>query len=429
MSSKNTPSTNKKEKQKFSFSDLIYNDKYLIVLSIFLALVVWIGSSLSVGADDTKTIKVTAPIELSGKLSGIGMQYYSLQNSVDLSITLSGQKYVIGQVTADDLNITFDTSAVNRTGNQSIPIRVTNKSKRLDYTVESVYPSSVEGYFDVNTSKTFDVDLKYDKDRVADGYVFGTPVLSEDKIIVSGPKTYVDKIDNVYCEVDFGEKNKLTEPFAQDCDIKLDGDGVETSYLTVTSRTDTNTPLTSLSVTIPVLKTVTLPVTSTFEDRPSGLARDIVSVSYSQNQLYSGVLSTADISNANVGTIYFGDLTVGSQEFDFDVTNLNGVSVLDGTKKVTAKVTVSSSYSEHKVRINKDDIIIEGAEQDENLSVKSIDSATVTVLAPKNANINSSNLTLKCDVSKKNDNNQYPVEITVSNSKAWVYGKYNANIE
>ena len=421
--------SNKKDKKKFSFSDLIYNDKYLIVLSIFLALIVWIGSSLSVGADDTKTIKITAPIELSGKLSGIGMQYYALQNSVDLSITLSGQKYVIGQVTADDLNITFDTSAVNRTGNQSIPIRVTNKSKRLDYTVESVYPSSIEGYFDVNTTKTFDVGLKYDTDKVADGYVFGTPVLSEDKIIVSGPKTYVDKIDNAYCEVDFGDKIKLTEPFTQDCDIKLDGDGVETSYITITSRTDTNTPLTSLSVTIPVLETVTLPVTSTFEDRPARLDRDVVSVSYSKGQLYSGVLSTADISNANIGTIYFGDLTVGSQEFDFDVTNLNGVSVLDGTKKITAKVTVSNSYSEHKVRINKDDIIIEGEQQGKKLSVSSIDSKTVTVLAPKNANINSSNLTLKCDVSKKTENNQYPIEITVSNSKAWVYGKYTATIE
>ena len=32
--------SNKKDKKKFSFSDLIYNDKYLIVLSIFLALIV-----------------------------------------------------------------------------------------------------------------------------------------------------------------------------------------------------------------------------------------------------------------------------------------------------------------------------------------------------------------------------------------------------
>ena len=178
-----------------------------------------------------------------------------------------------------------------------------------------------------------------------------------------------------------------------------------------------------------MLQTCTLPVTTTFEDKPIGLAKDIVSVSYSKNQLYAGALSTADISTANIGTIYFGDLTVGSHDFEFDVTNLNGISVLDGTKKITAKVTVSNSYSEHKVRINKDDIIIEGAEQGSKLSVKSIDSTIVTVLAPKKASINSSNLTLKCDVSKKNDKNQYPIEIIVSNSKAWVYGKYYATIE
>uniref|UniRef100_UPI0015BB5228 hypothetical protein n=1 Tax=uncultured Eubacterium sp. TaxID=165185 RepID=UPI0015BB5228 len=178
MSKKNKASaqavnSNDKKKKRFSFSDLVYNDKYLIVLSIFLSVVVWIGSSLSVGTDDTKTIKVNAPIELSSKLSSqLGMQYYSLQDSVDISVTLSGQKYVIGQVTAQDLNITFDTSAVNRTGNQTIPIRVTNKSKRLDFTVDSVYPSYIEGFFDVNTTKTFDVDLVYDENNVADGYIF-----------------------------------------------------------------------------------------------------------------------------------------------------------------------------------------------------------------------------------------------------------------
>ncbi len=107
---------------------------------------------------------------------------------------------------------------------------------------------------------------------------------------------------------------------------------------------------------------------------------------------------------------------------------MNGISVLDGTKKITAKVTVSNSYSEHKVRINKDDVIIEGSD-DDKLSVTSIDSTIVTVLAPKNASINSSNLTLKCDVSKKSENNQYPIEIVVSNSKSWVYGKYTATIE
>ena len=434
MSKKNKASaqavnSNDKKKKRFSFSDLVYNDKYLIVLSIFLAVVVWIGSSLSVGSDDTKTIKVNAPIELSSKLSSqLGMQYYSLQDSVDISVTLSGPKYVIGQVTEQDLNISFDTSAVNRTGNQTIPIRVTNKSKRLDFTVQSVYPSYIEGFFDVNTTKTFDVDLVYDEGKVAQGYIFGTPIINEDKIAVSGPKTYVDKIEKAYCEVDFNNKENLTEPYTTECAIQIEGSGVETSYLTVTNRTDTNTPIKTLSVTLPVLKTTTLPITSTFEDRPTALANNVVKVTYSTNKIYAGVLSTADISVADIGTIYFSDLKVGTQKFDFDVSTLNGISVLDDTKKITAKVTVSNSYSAHKVRINSSNIVVEGVPEGKKATVESIDDTTVTVIAPKNAKINSSNLTMKCDVSKQNEDNVYPVTITVSDGKSWAYGKYNATV-
>lgn len=434
MSKKNKASaqnvnTNEKKKKRFSFSDLVYNDKYLILLSIFLAVVVWVGSSLSVGSDDTKTIKVNAPIKLSSKLSSqLGMQYYSLQNSVDISVTLSGPKYVIGQVTEDDLNIVFDTSAVNRTGNQSIPIRVTNKSKRLDFTVDSVYPSAIDGFFDVNTTKTFDVDLIYDEDNVADGYIFGEPIISEDKIAVSGPKTYVDKIERAYCEVDFDNKKNLTEPYTTECAIQIDGPGVESSYLTVTNRTDTNTPIKSLSVTLPVLKTTVLPITSTFEDRPTSLANNIVKVTYSTNRIYAGVLSTADISAADIGTIYFGDLKVGTQEFDFDVSTLNGISVLDDTKKITARVTVSNKYSAHKVRVNSSNIVVEGVPDGKKATVEGLDATTVTVIAPKNSKINSSNLTMKCDVSKQNEDNVYPVTITVSDGKSWAYGKYNATV-
>ncbi|MGN0516997.1 CdaR family protein, partial [Eubacterium sp.] len=319
-------------------------------------------------------------------------------------------------------------SAVNRTGNQTIPIRVTNKSKRLDFTVDSVYPSYIEGFFDVNTTKTFDVDLVYDENNVADGYIFGEPIISEDKIAVSGPKTYVDKIDRAYCEVDFDNKENLTEPYTTECAIQIDGPGVESSYLTVTNRTDTNTPIKSLSVTLPVLKTTTLPITSTFEDRPTGLANNVVRVTYSTNKIYAGVLSTADISAADIGTIYFSDLKVGTQEFDFDVSTLNGISVLDDTKKITAKVTVSNSYSAHKVRVNSSNIVVEGVPEGKKANIEGLDATTVTVIAPKNSKINSSNLTMKCDVSKQNEDNVYPVTITVSDGKSWAYGKYNATV-
>lgn len=420
---------NEKKKNKFSFSSLIYNDRYLIILSIFLAIVVWIATSLSVGTDETKTIKVDVPIKLGDQISEqLGMQYYSLHDTVELSVTIAGPKYVIGQVTQDDLKVKFDTTAVNRTGNQSIPIQVTNKSKRLDYNVQSVYPSSIEGYFDVNTSKTFDVKVRYDSNAIAEGYIFGDPVISDEKIVISGPKSQVDKITSTYCQIDYNEIENITEPFNKECDIHFEGIGIDTSYLTITNREDINTPLSSISVTLPVMKELDLPVSATFEDQPANLDSNVVRVSYSAKNVRAGVLSTANISSANIGTIYFSDLSTGTQRFDFATNEINGVKVLDGTENITATVTVSSTYSQHNVRVSKNMIKIDGAPAGTTPSVASLDDVTVTVIAPKTAVITAKDLTLKCDVSEENEDNFYPISITVNNNKAWVYGKYHATI-
>lgn len=316
-----------KKKSGFSIRRLVYNDKYLIIFALVLAVLIWIVTSLNIGTDETKTIKVDVPISLSDEMSEqLGMQYYSFQDTIQVSVTVSGAKYVVGQVTQNDLSIKFDTSSVNRTGEQTIPILVTNASNRLDFSVTSTYPSSIEAYFDVNESKTFDLYLKYDEDNVADGYTFGEPVLSENRVIISGPQTYVDKIERASVNVDFGTDVDLTEPYNVDCNIDIEGTGVEKSYLTITSRTDTETPISAVSVTLPVLKTTKFPVSVNFEDQPSELPKNIVSVKYSVDTLNAGVLDSANINKAVIGTISFDNLTTGENQFVFDATNLQGIT-------------------------------------------------------------------------------------------------------
>lgn len=430
MTNKKDNSSSSEVKKSFSFSNLIYNDKYLIFVSIVVALLVWIFTSLSVGTDESKTIKVNVPIKLGDSVSEqLGMQYYSLQDTVELTVSVTGAKYVVGQVTENDLDVSFDTSAINRVGEHSIPILVTNKSKSLDFSIDSVYPKTIDGYFDVNSEKTFDVVLNFDESNTAEGYAFGNPVLNEEKVVVSGPKTYVDKISSVYCDVDFGDKSDLTETFTQDCEIHFDGDSIVNNFLTVTSRTDKEKPIKNLNVTLPVLKKVVLPVSSSFEDKPQGLADGIVSVSYSVRNVGAGVLPSADIASANIGKIYFNTLTVGTQSFDFSTEALNGITVLDGTKTITATVTVSSHYTEQTVNISRDKVIIEGAPEGSNMNVSYLDDATITVLAPRGTTLTSADLIVKCDVSKSSTDNKYPLNITVTNNECWIYGKYSAVVK
>ena len=53
-----------KKKSGFSIRRLIFNDKYLIITSLLLAVIVWVVTSLNIGTDESKTIRIDVPIKL-----------------------------------------------------------------------------------------------------------------------------------------------------------------------------------------------------------------------------------------------------------------------------------------------------------------------------------------------------------------------------
>ena len=421
-----------KEKSNFSLRRLIFNDKYLIITSLLLAVLVWIVTSLNIGIDESKTIKMTVPITLGDEVSEqLGTQYYTLHDTVELSVTITGAKYAIGQVTDQDLKVTFDTSNVNRIGEQSIPILVTNKSKKLDFTVSSVYPSSIDAYHDVKESKTFDLFLEYSDDAVADGYTFGSPVLSEDKIVISGPKTYVDNVERAIVNVDFASDQNLTETYNAECEIAIQGVGIESNYLTMTTRDDLNTPITTVSVTLPVLKIMNLPVEVNIDDVPKGFDKSKMVIRYSQDNLEAGVLDNSNIKSAVIGSISFDELKTGLNKFKFDVSDLEGITVLDeSVTEVEAYITIPSAYVEKTVTISPSDVKITGQGSDKTAELSSLSSRNISVYVPAENADDDVVLEVKCDVSEKSDDNKYLLSFNIkNNTNAWVHGSYTATVK
>ncbi len=416
--------------KSISLRKLIFNDKYLIITALLLAVLVWIITSLNIGTDETKTISIDIPIKISDDLSKqLGMQYYTLQDTVDIDVTISGAKYVIGQVSEKDLSIKFDTSNVNRAGEQSIPILVTNKSNTKDFTVSSVYPSSIDAYFDVEESETFDISLVYNQDNVADGYVFGTPVMSEDKVLVKGPKYYVDSIERIDAEIDFGKSKSLKESFSQDCDLKIKGSGVETNYLSLISKVN-NEELSRIDVTLPVLKEAYLPVSVNFDGAPSGVLSKAVTTKYSTQKINVGILESTDINKAVIGTVNYNSLTVGENEFTFDLNDIQGVYILDEEDtEITVTVTVSDAYQVVSVPIKSSDITIKGAAKGATATVTGLDSTYVKVVVPKDTVLTVDDLKITADVSEVNEEGIYPLEFSVKDKASWVTSTYNATIE
>lgn len=422
----------KNKKSKFSFKRLISNDKYLIIVSLILAVIVWTITSLNIGADQERTINVEVPIKLGDQVSEtLGMQYYSIQDTVEISVRVSGAKYVVGQITQEDLNISFDTSSVTKTGEQYIPIIISNASDGLSYTIEDYYPTQIKGYFDVSESKTFNIEVLYNDDFVADGYTVGTPVLTDEQVVVSGPKTYIDKIEKVQVDANIETETPVTEPYTAEYPIEIIGTDIQTSYLTTTSKTDTSVVLDKVSVTLPVLQICQLPVMVTLEDQPANLPSDAIKISYSPSQITAGILESADINEAVVGTINYNQISDEGGKFTFDATILNGITVIDDVKTVEVTITVDEDYIQKNVSVKKEMVDVVGIPEGYTAVVKSISNSTVSVITLKsNANnISASNITMKCDVSKSSISGTYPLVISVNDGNSWVYSTYTATVE
>ena len=418
-----------KSNNRFSLRKIISNDKSLVIVVLILAVIIWTITSLNIGTDESRTIKVDVPISLSDQLSKqVGMNYYTLKDTVTINVTLSGAKYIIGQVSESDLNIKFDTSNVNRAGEQTIPILVTNKSKTKDFQIVSTYPSSVDAYFDVEETKTFDIELKYNEDAVADGYIFGTPSLSEDKVVVSGPTTYVDKIDSISADIDFPKDNSVTESYNEELTLNVNGSGVERSFLKFTSKTDSSAALSSVSVTLPVLKEATLPVSVDIENTPKGISSKDYSVSYSVRSIEAGVLENADVKSAVVGTIDFSELNIGRNVFEFDISNAQGFTSLNKSiKSVSVVVNIPDEFEKKVIAVNTDNIKITGGSGSEK--VKNINKSTLVVITRKGTDITADDVKMQTDISEKSDDNTYPVTFDISDSSTWVYGSYKVTLK
>ena len=413
---------------------MIYNDKYLIVTSLILAIIVWVVTSISIGDDETRHVKVEMPLTLSSKVAEqLGMQFYTIRDSIEVDVTVVGKKYVIGQVAADDINVKFDISKVTRAGEQSVPIIVTASSGDLDFSIDSYYPTTIDAYFDVVSQKTLDLRLEYDEDMVADGYAFGEPVISEDKILVSGPKTYVDSIDRAMLYVETEDDKKLTEPYTTNCNITLESDSgtIEENYISIYSNSNQKTPLTTVGVTLPVVKISEVPVEVSIEGVPKGISQSDIGKENSVDTLEVGFLDSAKVNKLNIGSVNFNKLRPGSNKFKFKTSEIKGISaVYSNVKEIEAVITLDESdYSSKEISIDVSDIKLSGLAEGKTASVTGISSRTVTVYYP--ADIDSEEISIeavKCDLSEESGNGMYQLSFKLSDSSAWVYGEYTADV-
>lgn len=414
------------KRKKISIRKLIYNDKYLIVCSIIAAVVIWVTVALNLSPMTTKKITVPVNISFSGTLAEqLGIEYYG-DDKISVEVTVSCKKYLAKDITADDITASLKTNSVTSTGYHSVPIYVSAKDSQ-EFTIQSYYPTSAEGFYDVAQEVNLPIELNYkNNDFAAEGYVAGEATLNESNVVVKGPSTYVSTVKKVVADVDLGKDLKESQAVTLE-PVPVDVNGRKVEYVTINGKEQ------GFVATIPILKVQNLPPSINFINAPQNV-ESFVKVEYSVNSLNVGVLESTDTSSISLGNIDFSKVNKGKNEFVFDVSKISGISILDGTTEVVVTVTVPDDFKSKTISISRSDINIDAVD-DYFVRILNLSSYNITLIGDKNEldKIDKSHLSLSIapvDGGKFTaDSSECNLIVSIKDSrKCWVYGQYTAKV-
>ncbi len=283
----------KEKKGKFSF---LQSNKFLMVLSVLLALVVWFLMAFTNTEEYPVAIRdVPVTIKLPEAYQEAGLKAFVDQEQT-VTVYIKGNSLSVHNVTKDDLQVeTLFSSNISEGSNNIATLSVKKVGYVTDFEVDRIEPSLIQVMLDYSGEKTFQIDTSGIKGSSVEGYYSSTPVASPETVKVSGPQSIVDSISSVTV----GEKDlsSATETTLFTADLQfLDANGNQISQdkmsrLTLSTET--------ADVTVPILLRKTLSITPSFINLPSGIPKDS-GRDYSFSQQYRGSRNNGRVGIAHV---------------------------------------------------------------------------------------------------------------------------------
>ena len=321
---------------KISLRKLLNNKKFCVCISVVLAFVFW----LSIVANQTPVIERTItniPIifETEGTIAGdYKLEVVNYTGTRVAEVKVSGPAYVVSRLTADDIEVRLDVSAVSEPGEYNIQVRASQKTVNSEYSIISVTPSSLNLKYDRISEKTVNFsDIVAEANvKSADGYRIGNKAVSNvssNTLTISGPRTEVDKIATVKAVANITDSNVLSAAKTYDADILLydeEGKQLDSSLFTLSAA--------KTQVYVTVYKTKSVEITLEIDNAPRGI-KD----SYNKKITVMGPADAIDSAPVKAShTVDYNKIQVENNSFKLVLTDMGfGTAIMttDGENFIT----------------------------------------------------------------------------------------------
>jgi len=418
------PASKPRAKRPPAQPSLLQNKRFVMGLSLFLAIIVWVIFAVIEGEEQERTIIVPVqPIRMEGVAEDIGLQPFWLNPAFNpheftIEITYRSKRYEV--VTAEDFEAVFDTRGVHTVGAFSLPIRVS--SERFEFEDRH---RTLSLFFDHYSENTFDLELVIDGDiEVPDGFFAAEPLLLTRRVKVSGPRSFVRDIDRVKAILGIEDVLEETTEFEFLEIIAVNQFGDELSYLTI----EDGTP--EVSAVIPVWQRATLQSAAAFIDMPGAYQGNGNVLRYTMAPAsFDAALPEAAIPESNgfiVGEIYARELSPANNKFTFSAGALTEIHFFETITEFTVEVDMSGMDTVRLDLPGEQVALPEGSGF--TGTFRSITGITIVGPADIVNELTPGDLSgiVTAEELSADANQRLPVAIMIDRDDCWVFGEYIA---
>ncbi len=326
---------------KWNLKKLFDNNKFIMVLSLLIAVVAFFAVKISMVPIDSRTLTdVSVAVDLTGTAAeAADLSIIGDVTKFQADVTVTGERSIVGGIDAADITLSAKTAAVTKAGIYQLELEVTNGPQDVTYDIS---PKTLTVTFDTIVTKEIVITAETEKLTVADGFIQEIPFAQPEKVTVQGPKADLEKITKCVAKAPIsGVLEDTTVKKANVTFYDSENNKVELAeYITYTPQT--------INVTVPVYKQKTVPLTFTFTNLPDGFPIDQLDYQLSHKTLTIATPSSVadSISELSLGSIDFRTVDIGSV-VTLDVTlpssyrnvdNINQVTVEFPSKKMGSKL-------------------------------------------------------------------------------------------
>lgn len=319
---------------------MVDSNRFLIVLSICVAALIWIVVAMTAGRADFKQEFKDVPVDISLKTEEfikLGLNPIEVSTDTVMAIVEGDRVAITGQ-TANTFEATVelpDNVEVGGPGTYSLAVVPADTDyDRSLYTSITYEPKTILVKFDKLVSKTFPIKANINGMSVAAGYIQGEQTISPTQVTIRGPQTEVEKIQS--CVISMEMIDPLERTHDEDYPIQvLDVQGqeidLEASHLTI--------DYTEARLVIEVKPETSIGLTVDFTNIPRGFPISELRYSMTADTIQVGVPAD-ELGKKNdilLGLIDVRTINKDSYTYTFPVELPENYIDVDTIKSVTVK--------------------------------------------------------------------------------------------